>query len=299
MQNAVIVYLTRQRDLWYFVHSLKLLFKNLNTDNKYPVIVFHDDITPVIISNILVELHNFLGYLPNVKFEKIAFTLPEGISTDPAKYAMEGEHPTLQQFPLGYRHMCRFFGGLIFNHPSMLKYKYYMRVDSDSFMLSKVSQDPFQWMADNGYEYSDYPLGTDSPKEIEWARRGMWESAKEFIAMNSNRISNPPSNWEGELYNTNFEICDMDFFRKTEYQEYFKHIDDTGNIFYRRWGDHVIRWLGIRLFMKPNGVGKMTELNFCYQHGSFAGNPKLATQDSIDVLPEPFKGCYYKCLKGE
>ena len=295
MQNAAIVYLTRQRDLWIFVHSLKLLFKNLNRENKYPVIVFHDDITPVIISNILVEMHKFLGYLPNVKFEKITFVLPDDVSSDPAKYIMEGEHPTIQQFPIGYRHMCRFFGGMVFNHPTMLKYKYYMRVDSDSFILSTVQNDPFEWIAENKFIYADYPFGSETPKEVEWARRGLWECVKEFITSNFNKLTNPPTEWNGELYNTNFEICDMDFFRTKEYQDFFNHIDSTKNIFYRRWGDSMIRWLGVRLFM-PNSVGIMTDLNFCYQHGSYAGNSKLAEKESIDILPEPFKGCYFKCL---
>lgn len=289
MQKAAIVYLTRQKDLWMFVHSIKSLFDNFNNTYKYDVVVFHDDITATAISGTLVELHNQLGYVPNIKFEKIHFVLPEWVSSDTQKYTTDGPHPTLQQFPLGYRHMCRFYSGLIFNHPAMKPYKYYMRLDSDSFILSKIDKDPFQYMADNGYEYAAYSLGLpEEAKEIWWARLGLWETTQEFIK--NNTVKFPLENWDGEVYNTNLEIVDMDFFRGSDYQNYFNHLDFTGNIFYRRWGDAPIRWLGVRMFMAENKIWCLRDgAKFSYLHGSQLGNPHLVDFESVSRLPEPFK----------
>ena len=138
MENAAIVYMTRKNDLWIFKHSINFLYSNFNKEANYPVIVFYDDLTKPDIANLLTEFSIAFGYMPNIKFEKLEFTLPEGISEDPARYTLP-----LTQFRMGYRHMCRFYGGQIFNHPALAKYKWYMRLDSDSFILSKISRDPF------------------------------------------------------------------------------------------------------------------------------------------------------------
>lgn len=284
--NAAIAYLTRERDLWLLRTSIRLLFLNFNKEHDYTVIVFHDDLTPVTISNLLVTLSLDLGYTPKLNFEKLQFVLPEEVSTDPSRYTL-----SLTTFPIGYRHMCRFYAGQIFNHPALLPYKFYMRLDSDSFILSKPKKDPFVHMEENGYQYA---FMEKEELDAPWACEGLWDCTKEFIDTNLDRISNPPTAWNGELYNTNFEIADMSFFREKNYQDYFNHVDSTRNIYYKRWGDHCIRWLGMRLFMKPENI--LCIEDFCYQHGGDVRNIQYADRSSIDLEPEPFKRCILEKL---
>lgn len=299
-QNSVIVYLTRQKDLWIFIHSIKYLYRNFNNVHNYPVVVFHDDVTGVDISNIMVQLHHQLGYVPNIKFEKLSFVLPDNISSDPAKYIHPSGHPiSLSNFPIGYRHMCRFYALDIVNHAAMKPYRYFMRMDSDSFLLSSISIDPFQRMKDSGYVYCDCVSEQNTEKdnewsfaakEISWAREGLWESTNQYITANSCEIFNPPTNYEGELYNTNMEILDMDFFRQKNYQEFLTHIVSDENFYYKRWGDHCIRWLGLRLFSDPKKIWwGVKDLNFCYQHGGLIVGAEKANPECVSVLPEPFK----------
>lgn len=301
MQKAAIVYLTRQKDLWMFVHSLKLLYKNFNKKYNYPVVVFHDDVQQQQISSILLEMKNYLGGTPDIKFEQLALNVPSFVSTSPQHYLHpDGQPISLNNFSLGYRSMCRFFSGLIMKHPAMKPYKYYMRMDSDSFMLSAIEIDPFQYMKENGYQYADATcIGIEmeekngwryAAKEIIWAREGLWEATKNFIDSNLHRMKSPIQKYEGELYNTNMEIVDMDFFRGKDYQDFFEHLDSTGNIYYKRWGDAPIRWLGVRLFMEPSKVFWGTDVfKFCYQHGSLIIGLEYADAESVELLPEIFK----------
>jgi alpha 1,2-mannosyltransferase len=305
MLKAAIVYLTRQQDLWEFIPSLKLLYRNFNNKHNYPVIVFHDDFTPAVISSVLMELNGYLGRIPNIKFERLSFDVPENISTDPSRYAHPEGHPiSLQNFSMGYRGMCRFFSGMIMLHPALKDYKYYMRMDSDSYILSPIQVDPFQHMAENGYEYADCagiphvlessPQWKYAGKEIRWAIEGLWETTQEFIKSNLHKLNqSPPEEYDGELYNSNMIIVDMDFFRSQPYREFFNHLDQTGNFYYRRWGDHSVHWLGVRLFMNPSKVlWGMDVMKFCYQHGGEVMGKHYAADDCVQLLPLPFKQAF-------
>lgn len=306
MERAAVIYLTRQQDLWEFIPSLKLLCKNFTGKYKYPIIVFHDDLTPSIISMILLEMNRSLGYIPNIKFERMELEVPDWISRDPSKYVHPEGHPiSLQHFSMGYRSMCRFFAGAIVHHPALKDYKYYMRMDSDSYLLSPIQVDPFEYMAREGFHYTDCAAVSHAVdqtnqwryagKEISWAIEGLWDATKEFIAANTDRISDPPNDYHGELYNSNMVIVDMDFFRSKNYQDFFNHLDRTGNVFYRRWGDHSIQWLGIRLFLDPSKVlWGMDVMKFCYQHGGEVNGKQYADLESVSLLPEPFKKSFDK-----
>jgi alpha 1,2-mannosyltransferase len=279
MENAVIVYMTRKNDLWVFKHSINFLYSNFNKDANYPVVVLYDDLSKADIANLLTEFSLSFGFLPNIKFEKMEFSLPEGVSEDPALYTLP-----LTQFRMGYRHMCRFYGGKIFNHPALAKYKWYMRLDSDSFILSKITRDPFKVMRENDYHYA---FMEKEEYDAPWACEGLWDATKKFIEENKSRVLNNNFQWNFEVYYTNFEIVDMDFYRSTNYQDYFNYLDSTGNIFYKRWGDHCIRWLGSTMFMPSEKIWCIKE--FSYQHGGVVNNTQHIDTNSIDIIPEPYR----------
>lgn len=278
MENATIVYMTRKNDLWLLNHSIYFLYLNFNRQANYPVTIFHDDLTLHDISNLMSNLNNALGFMPNIKFEKLQFSLPSTVSEDPSRYS-----PSLTQFRMGYRHMCRFYAGQIFNHPALEKYKWYMRLDSDSFILSKIHRDPFRVMQENKYQYSFIQLVQDA----DWACIGLWDTTKKFMEENKNSLVCREFDWNLELYNTNFEIVDIDFFRTKEYQDYFRYLDSTDNIFYHRWGDHAIRYLGMKMFMEQTKIWECKD--FCYQHGGDIQNKELMDINSVNLEPEPFK----------
>lgn len=286
VDNAVIVYLTRKNDLWSLQHSIRYLYKNFNSEAQYPVVVFHDDLTAVDIANFLSQSAIQIGHLPKIKFERLSFDVPVGVSTDPSLY-----NPPLTQFRIGYRHMCRFFGGLVFDHHAMSKYRWYWRLDSDSFILSKVTRDPFEEMERKGYCHGHIEA---AEKDSPWACEGFWESTQEFMEANKDLLVNHVPSWDYSVYNTNFELLDMEFFRSQRFRDYFKHIDATNNIYYRRWGDHCIHYLALMMFAKPETIWGVDY--FCYQHGGDVKNIKHIDMSCVETVPEPFKSATVRHL---
>jgi len=289
MSKSAIIYMTRMQDLWLLRHSLKFLFLNFKKASQYKVIIFHDDLTQQAVNSLAVALQQDLGYVPNLEFVQLQFQSPTTLSTDPSLY-----DPPLTQFRLGYRHMCRFFGGLVFNHSALSQYKYCWRLDSDSFILSEVTVDPFEYMEsiDAKYAYID-----DIQYDEEYACRGLWDTTKKFMNENLSLIRNKIDNWNMEIFNSNFAIYNMEFFRGKAYQSYFNYIDETNNIYYRRWGDHCIGYLGLAMFADPKDIWCVKE--FGYQHGSQIGNSDKVSAQMIPLVPDPFRGWLISSCKRE
>lgn len=284
MKNAVIIYLSREKDINILYHSLLLLHKNFNSKYKYPIVVLHDDILKTTISQLLLALNKQLGYIPNIKFEILNFALPSHISTDPSLY-----NPPLTQFGMGYRHMCRLHSGELYKHESLLQYDWYWRLDSDSFILSEISYDPFDVMAQKGYEYSYL---SEYEKDESFVVTGLWDTTKQFISNNNikpvslnDKLKN--GEWNLDMFYTNFEIAKFSFFRGEEYMSYYNELDKTGNLFYKRWGDAPIHWLGVHMFLPENKIWCIKDI--CYQHGSWVRNTEYANSESISITPEPYK----------
>lgn len=293
--NATIIYLTRRQDLWIFVHSIALLWRNFCSMHRYPVLVFHDDLSEDDIAQVKQMISTHTGGEMNISFEMIRFEFPDHVSKDPSLYKHPQGHPIdLRNFGYGYRHMCRFFSGMVMNHPSLKKFKYYWRLDSDSFILSRIEIDPFKTMKDNGFVYCDFganPLnGKDgwkySGKEIFWARENLWESTLEFMRQKNLR----GFCYDGEVYNTNLEIVDLDFFRANDYQSYFSYMDRIGGFYYNRWGDAPFRWLGLRLFSSTDKIWFAQETtNYCYQHGSLVVGIDKLDPECLSLIPDVFR----------
>ena len=277
-KNGVIIYMSRMQDLGILFHSLILLYKNYNNMVKYPVIIFHDDITDNVIQDFTRALFNHIGQTHSIIFERIEFKLPEWVSSDISLY-----NPPLHQFRLGYRHMCRWYSGEIYKHDRLKSYDWYMRMDSDSFLMSPVTYDLFEYMEDNKKVYGYIStLEKDEPFVVE----GLWETTQDFIK-DKNIVSKLPKKWEYEMFYTNFELVSINTIRSSLYMDYYDYLDKSGNIYYRRWGDAPIRWLGLNMIMNPSKFHAFDD--FCYQHGSWVRNNQYVDHVSHNILPRPYK----------
>jgi len=63
----------------------------------------------------------------------------------------------------------------------------------------------------------------------------------------------------------------LKFLRSAEYTNYFEYLDKLGGIYYYRWGDALIRTLGLLMFTSPSEVHKFTDIG--YAHNSACVNP--------------------------
>lgn len=215
-----------------------------------------------------------------VLFQEIEFRLPPyppRIADAIPEYV---PHPTHGNGPLGwghpgfgmgYRFMCDFFAGSMYDQAVLQGYEYYLRLDTDSFILSPVRYDMFERMQSSGCEYGfiETALQQDEPAVIE----GLWSETKRWIDSNAIRTQVPIAALpEGRMFYTNFELGKVASFSPgSDYYRFYSFIRETGNIFIRRWGDAPIKYLGVNLFIRPEAV--QGARGFRYQHGAIFDLP--------------------------
>lgn len=264
--KAVVVYLARSKpkDIAELKLSLSLLDVNFNDKFKYPVIIFHEDINENLMKKIREATRS------KVQFEKVRFEIPDFLNKEkiPEFIYVDGDC-----FSIGYRHMCRFFSGIIFQHPALKEYDYYWRLDTDSFLLDKINYDVFQFMQERDLEYGYIDIFKDEP-----ASKGLWDTTKKYIEDNNIKpkfLHKFMSNgvWDRSYYYTNFEISKLDFWRSDEFISFFNYLDRSGGIYKYRWGDHVIHLLAVSMFVSEDHVHKFSDI--AYQHQGFINNYSL------------------------
>lgn len=262
--KAAIVYLARSRskDINELKRSLSLLDMNFNDEFKYPVIIFHEDFDEKLMANIRKSTHSDLN------FEKILFETPDFLKKEeiPEIIFVDGF-----EFSIGFRHMCRFFSGLIFQHYALKDYDYLWRLDTDSFLLDKIDYDIFQFMQENNYMYGYIHILKEHPDAV----KGFWNIVKKYIHENNiqptflNKFIIDGS-WDRSYYYANFEVSKLDFWRSEDFLKYFNYIDKSGGTYKYRWGDTIIHFLAISMFIPENRIHKFSDIS--YQHQDFINN---------------------------
>ncbi len=254
MSKNCIVYLVRtsDKDLDSLNKSLELLDQNLlRYTDKLDVIIFHEkSFEDGHYKERMSPIHN-----GKIIFQEIEFPAP------PEGTPEIFPHPIPEQvamgnagFSIGYRHMCWFFSGGLYDQPIMQNYKYYLRLDTDSYILTPLMYDIFDMMEKGGHKYGyiEQAVQQDNPAVIEGLHDFCWGASSGLT--------------EGKMYYTNFEIGEVEFFRVGLYYMFFKRIEANGGIYTKRWGDAPIKYIGVNLFMDPKW--KKAVAGFNYQHGA-------------------------------
>lgn len=238
-----VVYLTRSSQLDLLKRSIDLLCDNFLPDNPADVFVFHEDDCDLVALRRATER-------ANSSFCRVDFSsVPPGCEN-------------LSRGQIGYRHMCRFFANEWFLRPELDGYGFVMRMDVDSFILSPCKTDLFATMRRQGSRYAYRAVTTDARKFC----TGFWETAAKHFE-DSGVV--PKDGFRKDfgkplVYYTNFEICDLSWFRDLPWQSFFKDVDFAGGIAKYRWGDHIIRYAGLQALMDPAEIWQATPLH--YQH---------------------------------
>ena len=233
--------------------SLYLIKKNLLPNTKADIIIFHEK--PF--KKKLIKVKNL-----KICYKKISFRIPNYPLNIKNKIKPFFPHPTHGNgpvayghpgFSIGYRHMCRFFSGEMYFEKILFDYEYYLRLDTDSYILSKLEFDIFEFIKKKSgvYGYIEPAVQYDNPKVI----KGLWKL-----------FNYPPEIPEGKIYYTNFEIGKFSFFRDEKYMSFYKKIDNSGGIYIHRWGDTPIKYIGVNLFADQSKIVPID--GFIYQHGA-------------------------------
>jgi hypothetical protein len=241
-------------DVYLLNKSLATLEKNLLPNTKVDdILIYHEEDFE--------EFKHSVKCNHSIRFERIKFSVPDHNKKfnilESFPHPSAGNKITKQGtvgFSMGYRHMCRFWSGAIYNQPSMQEYDYYIRLDNDSFIMTKINYDVFHWAHKNNicYSYIEPAITKDSPKVIE----GLWPASKEFM---SHEIE------EAMMFYTNFELGSVYWFLKSGYMDFFNHLDKKGGFYTARWGDAPVKYLGVNLLADPKRVKPIR--GFTYRHG--------------------------------
>lgn len=266
MSNQAIVYLLNKnsKDILNFRKSIQSLLYNYYEWFPCDIICFYEDDFPI------EELDNLKQKLINIKvsFVKIDFSIPNHYTSDQLasipEYFPHPDFPQAQGFSIGYRHMCRFFSGAIFTHPTLTDYKYIWRLDTDSFIVSPIQYNVFDKLQENNSIYGYINIQHDHPGTI----KNLWEISQQyFTTLNKNHIFQQPdiTHHKNRVFYTNFEIFDMEWFRSKNYMDYFNFIDNTAGIYQYRWGDHSIRYIALNSLATPDQLYFYDDIHYFHQ----------------------------------
>lgn len=265
MENAILFYLVRSserdiKDLTISLLQLKKFFLN-----KYPYKV------AFFIENDFKEewIEHIKSLYDICEFVNIEFSIPEHnnhlLSVIPKFFP----HPTHSNgpdgwghpgFSLGYRHMCRFMSGEIYKNEYLKNYDWYWRIDTDSFFLDYINDDPFKTLKDNNLIYGYNNICEDHEKVVE----GLYEAGEVYMMCNGiipkNKIEKPL------MFYTNFEIANMKWFQNEGYLDLYNFIDNSGGIYLHRWGDAPIRYIGLMMLLEKEKMYDFSK-DIQYKHG--------------------------------
>ena len=267
--NPAIVYLAqntsqdsqhRRQSRQLLTCSLQYLFAFYNAKFQHDVVIFHEgDFS-------LREQREIAAGRP-IRFELLQFELPDADYESPVSPRWYERGASHYHWTLGHRHMCRFYGITIWRKLDALGYDWVMRFDDDSFMLSAVDYDMFQFAAAQGYRYG-YRVDC-------WEPASLSEGFHEFIAGYARANSIPaslywrwsqsrPPHFRG-FYN-NWFLSDVSWWLSDPVTSFLRAVDRTGFVYTRRWNDLIIQAAAVQLFMRPSELYKFTD--WTYQHAS-------------------------------
>ena len=151
--------------------------------------------------------------------------------------------------------MCRFYSGLFFRHELMLKYDYFMRLDSHVNFPCEMEQDPFAYLKAKNQLYGFIITMKEKHEYIPslHATIRKWLEHDNIARVNKSYMIN---SYNVKLFESlcivynNFEVGSLAAMRSSTYLDYFDYLDKAGGFYYERWGDAPVRTYYMMLMLK-------------------------------------------------
>ena len=167
-----------------------------------------------------------------------------------------------------YHHMIRFYSGFFFRHPLLLKYDYYLRLDSHLYFPCPIDEDPFATLVSKnklyGFVMSNNEEMRSMPTLLNTIRRWLRETkhtianeqVPEVASIFMRRTSAQAGNCQlhGFQFFNNFELASFSLFRNETYLNYFEYLDRVGGFYYERWGDAPVHTFYVLAMVELNRV---------------------------------------------
>ncbi|ORC85815.1 alpha-1,2-mannosyltransferase [Trypanosoma theileri] len=233
---------------------------------SYPVHIFHENLS----DDVRLAITAAIPSAYRVELEDVSRfwnTLPDGISEDQLRTWMSTGSQRKTQ-GRGYRIMCRFWAGLVWQLPSLDAYDYYWRLDDDSFLTTYVPCDVFQVMQLHQCSYGYMYIKKDPPSVTKdlWTTFQRWAystlTQEEISVITDKFVTGNETlgkkKFRAFMYYNNFEIGTIALKRHLLYTSMFRFLDEEEprGIMQYRWGDAPIHTLGVEVVMHRMGWKK-------------------------------------------
>jgi len=255
MKKAVIACLSRTHyhpQQYNIIINHNMAIQKIYDSNIFDIIIFHED---SMTQEHQRYIQHFTPGLP-IQFVNVMKDFDPSFARSKGRWSTYFDHPG---FPMGYRHMCRFWFHAFLKYTK--NYKYTIRIDDDCMIQSGLT-DVINDMENSNVKYVsgyiDYNFTEPYP-----VVSGLQECADEFGKLHG---MNEPLSMKTAPY-TNFFIVDNDFFNTSiTFKEWAEFVDDEGGIYVSRWGDMPLIGIFMKNFMTPDQYKADNRIR--YFHGS-------------------------------
>lgn len=177
---------------------------------------------------------------------------------------------------LGYKHVCQFFAHDLFQDCTLWSFDWYMRLDSDSMLQSKIDYDSFEFLQKNDQVFGYRCLSEDNPDCVRGVGpgRNVCSAHRHDSRLRSALFTEPgpdsiagtgTTRWNRKIYYNNLEILKLDFWKSKKYSDIFQGINRSRDLYRFQWGDAPIRTLALNAFSRSSQVHFPED--FTYHHG--------------------------------
>ena len=191
---------------------------------------------------------------------------------------------------VGYRYMIRFMSGPLYWLPQLDNYTYALRMDDDSLFTAPIHT---QLTLELEKMNSAYAYAVDSTERPDcyygfeafiqnWIKEDKDGKKPLPILPTNKKFMNDQYHMHNFLFNCNFEIVRLDYFRHPHYRKYWKHLDDSGLFFSTRLGDHEVKTAYLDLYEAPDKI--ICFANLPYFHSNPSNPSKCASHQMVTVV---------------
>eukprot|EP01084_Bolivina_argentea_P174890 302910_1 len=286
ISGTVIILTTSLRnDLKQLKINLQALISNFYIFNKmkycYPITIYHEDLKNKTINKIIKYLNdntegNYFKYI-TIYFVKIKFWIPNHIKTTIGNKRLiahfnynssdilvhyHGLHKWHKRNSFGYYHMCRFWMCL-HNLNHMKQFKYYLRLDTDSFCHTNMPN-YFEYAFKNKYKYLYYKIKPDHPAVTE----NLLHVTNTYIKQNNLRLkyrqSNHILNELKDNYSIQSKYCFDDKYKEiktfSDFKQFYRNMNNGKEFEIKYEFDNIESYVDLQV----HGCNKNEEFKFQY-----------------------------------
>ncbi|KXT19042.1 hypothetical protein AC579_8744 [Pseudocercospora musae] len=278
--NATFVSLVRNSELSGMLQSIRDIEDRFNRNWNYDWVFLNDE---EFTEDFITTATAFTS--GRAKFGKIDsehWGFPSFINQTKAQETREQMADLTYGDSASYRHMCRYQSGFFYQHPLVLDYEWYWRVEPSIQLFCDIDYDPFRLMAENGKKYGF----VISINELKKTVPSLWSHVKDFMkayprhVVEDNHVGflseDGGENWSYCHFWSNFEIASLDWYRSEAYNDFFGYLDKIGGFFYERWGDASVHTIAAALTLKKGEIHFFDDIG--YRHAPILHCPRSAAK---------------------